>query len=152
VFRGVPKVQIVAMIACVIAIVGGVTYEQVRDRGDDSPAQPSITQHKGTLHWTPRGPNPAPGLSAHYWTWSYPEAYSSRVRKGVGVYFRDRRIGFVEAKKVDRGTVWVYAWIAPEYQPLALNAVESEPIETKEGPRIQIYRVSKARPAESDSA
>ncbi|HEY2054066.1 MAG TPA: hypothetical protein VGH14_09045 [Solirubrobacterales bacterium] len=139
------------MIACVIAIVGGVAYEQVRDR-DEAPAHPSITEHKGTLHWTPRGPNPAPDLSQHYWTWSYPAAYSSRVHKGVGVYFRDERIGFVAAKRVDRGTVWVYAWIAPEFQPLALKAVESEPIETKEGPRIQIYRVSHARPAENDAA
>jgi hypothetical protein len=139
------------MIACVIAIVGGVAYEQIRDR-DDAPAHHSITEHKGTLHWTPRGPNPAPDLSTRFWTWSYPAAYASRVSKGVGVYFEDERIGFVEAKRVDRGTVWVYAWIAPEFQRLALNAVESEPIETKEGPRIQIYRVSHAPPAENEAA
>jgi hypothetical protein len=151
VFRGVPKLQIVLMFACVAAIVGGVAYEQLRDR-DDAPAHRSITEHKGTLHWTPRGPNPAPALSAHYWTWSYPAAYSARVDKGVGVYFRDQRIGFVEAKRVDRGTVWVYAWIAPEFQQLALHAVESEPVETKEGPRIQIYRVAHAPPAENQSA
>jgi hypothetical protein len=142
VFRGVPKPQIVLLIACVVAIVGGVAYEQVRDR-DDAPATPSIADHKGTLHWAPQGPNPFPELSEHYWTWSYPAAYSSRVQKGVGVYFEDERIGFVEAKKVDRGTVWVYAWIAPEFQRLALKAVESEPIETKEGPRIQLYRVAR---------
>jgi hypothetical protein len=147
------------MALCAIAIVGGVAYEQLRDR-DDAPAQaaaqpaakPSITEHKGTLHWSPKGPNPAPQLSAHYWTWSYPAAYSSRVGKGIGVYVRDQRIGFVEAKRVDRGTVWVYAWIAPEFQHLALNAVESEPIETKEGPRIQIYRVAQAPPAENQPA
>jgi hypothetical protein len=139
------------MVACAIAIVGGVAYEQLRDR-DGSPAPPSITEHKGTLHWTPRGANPAPALSSQYWTWSYPAAYSSRVDRGVGVYFRNRRIGFVEAKRVDRGTVWVYAWIAPEFQHLALAAVESEPIETKEGPRIQIFRVSQAPPAENAPA
>jgi hypothetical protein len=139
------------MVLCVIAIVGGVTYEQVRDR-DDAPARASITRHRGALHWTPRGPNPAPKLSKHYWTWSYPAAYSSRVQQGVGVYFKDKRIGFVSAKRVDRGTVWVYAWIAPEFKRLALDAVESEPIETNEGPRIQIYRVSKVPPAEDQSA
>lgn len=138
------------MIAATIVMIGGVSYELfVRD--DDAPGHRSSTEHEGTLHWTPRGPNPAPRLSERYWTWSYPASYSSRVRRGVGVYFRDQRIGLVEAKRVDRGTVWVYAWIAPESQQLALNAVESEPVETKEGPRIQIYRVSRARPAESDS-
>jgi hypothetical protein len=151
VFRGVPKPQIVLMILCLVAIVVGVVYEQVRDR-DDATAAPSITDHKGILHWTPQGPNPSPELSKHYWTWAYPADYSSRVQKGVGVYFKDERIGFVEAKKVDRGTVWVYAWIAPEFQQLALHAVESEPVETDEGPRIQIYRISHAPPAESESA
>jgi hypothetical protein len=139
------------MIALVIVMIGGVAYEQLRDR-HDAPAQRSITEHKGTLHWTPRAPNPAPQLSAHYWTWSYPAAYTSRVTKGIGVYFQDERIGFVEAKRVDRGTVWVYAWIAPEFQHLALHAVESEPVETKEGPRIQIYRVAHAPLAENQSA
>jgi hypothetical protein len=139
------------MIVATIALIGGVAYEQLRDR-DDAPAHRSITEHRGTLHWTPRGPNPAPDLSAHFWTWSYPAAYSSRVHNGVGVYFKDERIGFVEAKRVDRGTVWVYAYIAPEFQPLAIHAVESEPIETKEGPRIQIYRVSDAPPAERGAA
>jgi hypothetical protein len=147
------------MSVLIAVIVGGVAYEQLRDR-DDAPApaaaspaeQPSITEHKGTLHWTPKGPNPSPQLSAHYWTWSYPAAYSSRVAKGVGVYFQDQRIGFVEAKRVDRGTVWVYAWIAPEFQHLALRAVESEPVETKDGPRIQIYRVSHSPPAEKQPA
>jgi len=139
------------MVAATIVMIGGVSYELfIRD--DDAPARRSITEHEGTLHWTPRGPNPAPRLSERYWTWSYPAAYSSRVRKGVGVYFRGERIGFVEAKRVDRGTVWVYAWIAPEFQQLALNAVESEPVETKEGPRIQIYRVAHSRPAESGPA
>jgi hypothetical protein len=151
VFRGVPKLQLVLMVACAIAIVGGVAYEQLRDRHDAS-AQPSIIEHRGTLHWTPRGQNPEPQLSAHYWTWSYPAAYSSRVDRGIGVYFHDQRIGFVEAKRVDRGTVWVYAWIAPEFHRLALNSVESEPVETKEGPRIQIYRVSHAPPAEKQPA
>lgn len=139
------------MVAAAIVMAGGVAYELfVRD--DDAPARRSITEHEGTLHWTPRGPNPEPWLSERYWTWSYPAAYSSRVRKGVGVYFRDQRIGFVAAKRVDRGTVWVYAWIAPEFERLALNAVESEPVETKDGPRIQIFRVSHARPAENDAA
>jgi hypothetical protein len=150
-WRRTPKAQIFLMIVCAIAIVGGVAYEQLRDR-ESAPAHGSITEHKGTRNWTPRGPNPAPRLSAHYWTWSYPAAYASRVTKGIGVYFQDERIGFVEAKRVDRGTVWVYAWIAPEFQHLALHAVESEPVETKEGPRIQIYRVAHARPVENQSA
>jgi hypothetical protein len=141
-------VQVVLMVAATIVMIGGVSYELfVRD--DDAPAHRSITEHEGTLHWTPRGPNPAPRLSARFWTWSYPAAYSARVHKRIGVYFQDERIGFVAAKRVDRGTVWVYAWIAPEFEQLALNAVESEPIETKDGPRIQIYRDSHARPAES---
>lgn len=136
------------MIAATVVMIGGVAYELfVRD--DDAPMHRSITEHDGTLHWTPRGPNPAPQLSARFWTWSYPAAYASRVHKRVGVYFEDERIGFVAAKRVDRGTVWVYAWIAPEFQQLALNAVESEPVETKDGPRIQIYSVRSPRSTSS---
>ena len=149
--RGVPKFQIFLAVVAAIVMIGGVSYELFFRDDDAAPAHRSITAHKGTLHWTPRGPNPAPQLSEQYWTWSYPAAYSSRVDKGVGVYFRDERIGFVEAKRIDRGTVWVYAYIAPEFQHLALNAAESEPIETKEGPRIQIYRLKPSAPGSTSA-
>jgi len=148
-----PRQQLVIAIVAAVALVGGVSYELLRGGGsEDSHRLPSITEHTGTLHWTPRGPNPEPRLSEHYWTWAYPAAYASRVRPGIGVYWRSRRIGFVGTERVDDGTVWVYAWIAPEYQTIAAQSVESEPIETPEGPRIVIYRISNAPPATATEA
>lgn len=138
------------MVAATMGIIAGVTVELVR--GGDGPAHRSITEHSGTLHWTPRGPNPAPDLTAHLWTWDYPAAYAPRVRTGIGVYYQDERIGYVSTKRVDQGTVWVYAWIAPEYEHLARDAVETEPIIAADGPRIQIYRVSPVPPAGTEAA
>jgi hypothetical protein len=101
----------------------------------------SITEHSGTIVWHPRGANPEPGLARHYWTWDYPAAYASRVKTGVGIYWEDERIGFVEKSEVDQGTVWVYAYIAPEFAGIAERTRESEPIETAEGPLIRIYKI-----------
>ena len=129
---------IVMAVVCGVLIVSGAAIELL---GGDGQSR-SITEHPGTLKWTPEAGDPDPELGSRYWTEAYPAAYASRVEPGVGVYVREERIGFVQASKVDHGTVWVYMWIAPEYRRIAAGITESEPIETDEGPRVQIYRYS----------
>ena len=130
-------------------VVFGAALELLRRRR----VHRSITEHAGTLDWVPQGGDPEPELGSRYWTMAYPAAYASRVSPGVGVYVEDRRIGFVRDSEVSDGSVWVYSWIAPEYESIAARATESEPIETAtKVPRVQIYKYSTAPPAESTSA
>jgi hypothetical protein len=143
-----PLLVVMAVVLAAL-VVFGVALELLK--GDDG-SRGSITEHAGTLTWVPKGVDPEPEMGSRYWTMAYPAAYASRVSPGVGVYVREKRIGFVRASKVSDGSVWVYAWIAPEYQSIAARVTESEPIETDEGPRVQIYKYSTALPAESTPA
>jgi hypothetical protein len=122
-----------------VALVGGIAWHFLGGGGESH--HRSITEHTGTIVWHPRGANPDPELARRYWTWDYPAAYSSRVKTGVGIYWREKRIGFVVKSEVDRGTVWVYSYIAPEFTGLAERTRESEPIETEEGPQVRIFKI-----------
>jgi hypothetical protein len=141
-----PHPLLIALAALIgVALVGGVAYERLQS-GGGNPSPHSVTEHAGTLHFTPRALDPEPALADEYWTWAYPAAYSPRVRPGVGVYAGERRIGYVHAKRVDHGTVWVYTWIAPGFEDIAAGATETEPIETAEGPRIEIFKYQPRAP------
>jgi hypothetical protein len=122
-----------------VVLLAGLAWHFFADGGESH--HRSIVEHTGTIVWHPRGANPEPGLARRYWTWDYPAAYASRVKTGVGIYWEDERIGFVEKSEVDQGTVWVYAYIAPEFASIAERTRESEPIETAEGPLIRIYKI-----------
>jgi hypothetical protein len=139
---------IAMVVVCAVVIVVGAAIELTKGDGSGR----SITEHAGTLHWTPKSGDPDPELGARHWTMAYPAAYASRVHSGVGIYVGDKRIGFVQESKVDQGSVWVYAWIAPQYARIAEGVTESEPIETPEGPRVQIYKYSKVAPPNSLAA
>jgi hypothetical protein len=128
-----------AVVALIFLVAGVIWHWSLLGGGDSQ--HHSITEHTGTIVWHPRGANPDPELAEHFWTWDYPAAYASRVGQGVGIYWEGERIGFVKKSEVDKGTVWVYAFIAPEYAHIAAAAAESEPIETDEGPRVQIYKL-----------
>jgi hypothetical protein len=133
-----PWLKIVAtMLVALIAI--GVAMELTK-RGD--PPAAAAASPTGTIHWTPKGSDPAPQLGRESWTWAYPATYAPRVRPGVGVYVGDERIGVVTASLVDQGSVWVYVHVDPIYERIAAGATATEPVETSDGPRLEIFRYS----------
>jgi hypothetical protein len=134
----------VALLVVFVLVLTGTVIEVMKGGGGEP--KRSITEHTGTIYWKPKGGDPEPRLASRYWTEVYPAAYASRVRPGVGVYVKEERIGSVRARRVDRGSVWVYAQISPAYARIAASATETEPIETPDGPRVEIFRYSAPGP------
>jgi hypothetical protein len=132
-----PWLKIVAAMLVGLIVIG-VATELTKGGGPKRP----VAAREGTIHWKPKGGDPAPELARDNWTWAYPATYASRVKPGVGVYVEDERIGVVLASQVDQGTVWVYARVDPIYERIAAGATETEPIETADGPRLQIFKYS----------